>query len=359
MWLCDLYYEREMPTVNMEIKRINFIDFWPGFDKENNLFCNILREKYLVDISEQPDYIFASVSGNYGFTDYDCVRILYTGEPFSPDFNVFDYAIGFDPIELKDEKGSDRYYRFPYCFYDEMGYGLQKLSRGLTREEAQEVLQEKKYFCNFIYSHPSAKGERETILNLLSQYKRVESSGSFLNNMKDGFVVPRAKKEEFLRLSKFTIACESIIHPGFVTEKISDALYANSIPIYYGSNYVKKEFNPDAFIYLGDYNSIEEGIEKVIEIDRNDEKYISMLMQPKLIVDHYYENLYDGLRAFLFHIFDQDKEEALRRLGYYVQKNHEQKLKDYSLFYNSPEYKTWKLRKRAQRKIIRMSHIHL
>lgn len=342
----------------MKTIRINFIDFWPGFDRENNLFCSILREKYHVVISEQPDYIFASVSGIYGYTNYDCVRILYTGEPFSPDFNVFDYAIGFDPLELKDEKGNDRYYRFPYCFYDEMGYGLQKLARGLTREEALEALQTKKYFCNFIYSHPSAKGERETILNLINQYKRVDSSGSFLNNMEDGLVIARTKKEDFLRLSKFTIACESVVHPGFVTEKISDALYANSIPIYYGSNYVKKEFNPEAFVYLGDYNTIEEGIEKVIEIDQNDEKYISMLMQPKLVTGNYYANMYEGLKAFLFEIFDQSKEEAFRRLRHYVQKHHEQRLKDYSLFYNSPEYKAWKIRKRIQRKVSGMKYIH-
>ena len=323
----------------LETKRINFIDFW--------------REKYHVIISEKPDYVFASVAGIYGYTDYDCVRILYIGEPFSPDFNVFDYAIGFDLLELKDEKGIDRYYRFPYCFYDEMGLGIQRLSQGLTREEAKDALQAKKYFCNFIYSHPSARGEREAIFNLLCQYRRIESAGSFLNNMPEGVVVPRTKKAEFLKASKFTISCESVVHPGFVTEKISDAFCANSIPIYFGSSYVKKEFNKDAFVCLGDYNTIEEGIEKVIEIDQNDEKYISMLMQPKLITEDYYNNMYQGLRSFLFSIFDQNKEDAYRRLGFYVQKHHEQRLYEYAQLYNCPEYRVWKLRNRIQRKIMK------
>lgn len=338
-------------VIVLETKRINFIDFWPDFDKERNLFCDILREKYHVIISDKPDYVFTSVAGIYGYTDYDCVRILYTGEPFSPDFNVVDYAIGFDPLALKDEKGTDRYYRFPYCFYDEMGLGVRRLSEGLTREEARDALQEKKYFCNYIYSHPSARGERETIFNTISRYRRVESAGSFLNNMPNGTVVPRVKKAEFLRASKFTIACESVIHPGFVTEKITDAFCTNSIPIYYGSSYVKKEFNTEAFVYLGDCNTVEEGLEKVIEIDQNDEKYLSMLMQPKLITTDYYDNMYRGLRSFLFSIFDQDKEEAYRRLGFFVQKHHEQRLNEYSHLYNCPEYRVWKLRNRIQRKL--------
>lgn len=340
----------------MKIKRINFVGFWPDFDKENNLFCSILREKYQVVISDKPDYVFASVGGPFIFTAFDGVRILYTAEPFTPDFNVFDYAIGFDPIEVKDESGGDRYYRFPYSFYDEYGYGLQKLAKGLTRSEALEVLQKKKYFCNFIYSHPSAKGEREAILSRMRRYKEVVSAGSFLNNMPDRTIISRTKKMDFLKLSKFTIACESILYHGFVTEKLTDAFYSDSIPVYYGSNYVKKEFNSEAFINLREYDTIEEGIEKVIEIDQDDEKYISMLMQPKFISENYYEKIYQGLRTFLFSIFDQDRDEAYRRLGFYIQKDHERRLREYCQIYDSPEYRAWKMRMRIQRKLSRMAH---
>ena len=159
-----------------------------------------------------------------------------------------------------------------------------------------------------------------------------------------------------MKESKFTISCESIVYPGFITEKITDAFCANSLPIYYGSSYVKKEFNPDAFIYLGDYSTLEEGIEKVIEIDRDDEKYISMLMQPKFISEDYYDTMVQGLRTFLFSIFDQNKDEARRRLGFYVQKHHEQHLSEYGQIFGTPEYKEWKLRSRIKRKIRKMKH---
>ena len=295
----------------MEKKRINYSGFWPGFDKENNLFTNILRERYELEISTHPDYLFSSVAENYPYMQYDCVRILYAGEPYAPDFNVFDYAIGFDPMKVSDEAAEPRYYRFPYCFYNEQMLDINTLLKGMSRENARECLERKKYFCNFIYSHPSAKGEREQIFHALSKFKRVESAGSFLNNMRGGETVSRIKgKSELLSDSKFTIACESIVHPGFVTEKITDAFCYGSIPIYYGSSYVRQEFNPDAFINLGDFDTIEDGIEQVIQIDHDDDRYVRMLMEPKLNSEAYLDQMYDGLRNFLYHIFDRQPEEA-------------------------------------------------
>ena len=338
----------------MKKKRINYSGFWPGFDKENNLFTDILREKFEVEISDKPDYVFASLFEVYPYMQYDCVRILYAGEPYSPDFNVFDYAIGFDPMELSDEDGKPRYYRFPYCFYDEKKVGLERLSKGLSQEDAREILQKKKYFCNFIYSHPSAKGEREAVFDMLNRFKRVESAGSFLNNMPGGETVSRDEgKPQLLRDSKFTIACESIVHPGFVTEKITDAFIYNSIPIYYGSDYVRKEFNPEAFINIRDYHTIEAGIEKVIQIDRDDDLYIQMLMQPKLITENHVDEMYEGLRSFLFQIFEQDEDAAYRRLRFYGQKDQEQRLKEYDWIYGSPEYRAFKIRQRIKRKFKR------
>ena len=39
---------------------------------------------------------------------YNCVKIFFTGESLVPDFNVCDYALGFDYIEF-----DDRYMRLP------------------------------------------------------------------------------------------------------------------------------------------------------------------------------------------------------------------------------------------------------
>ena len=336
------------------MKTINFEGFWRSFDKEHNLFMDILRERYDLKISEKPDSLIATPMGDpFSYMKFESVRILYTGEPFAPDFNVFDYAIGFDHIRCLDADAENRYYRYPLCFYfkDE----VKQNSYALSYQQAKEILLKKQYFCNFIYGHPSAKGEREAILDALQKYKRVESAGSFMNNMPDRKVIPFTnEKVEFQRKCKFTIACESVRYPGFVTEKLVDPFSAHSVPIYYGNPTVETEFNPEAMINLNGFSTLEDGIERVMQVDQDDELYLKMLMAPKLISEDYLDRLYEGLKEFLFHIFDQEKEEAYRRLRFYVQKHHEDCLREYSQLYNSPEYHAFRYRRRLTRRIQRI-----
>ena len=85
----------------MKTVRINFSGFWPGFDKEDNFITNNLCLCYTVELADSPDYLFYSVFSN-DFLNYDCIRIFYTGECIVPDFNVCDYAMGFDWIYFGD-----------------------------------------------------------------------------------------------------------------------------------------------------------------------------------------------------------------------------------------------------------------
>ncbi len=334
----------------METKKIKIIGFWgwrdhdehsaqgwKEFDPEDNLFTRILRERYNLEFSDDPDYIIASESGAFPYVKYDAVRILYTGEPFAPDFNIFDYAIGSEYVNYPDEWGKNRYYRFPYCFYNSNRF--LPYMQGMTCEQAKEELKRKKYFCNFIYGHRSFAGHRETVFEAIQKYKQVESAGSFLNNMPNGKAVSFSEEKiAFLRDCKFTIACESCSYPGFTTEKIMDPFCAFSIPVYYGNTRISEDFNPNSFINLRAFDTLEEGVEKLIEIDQDDDKYIKMLMEPKLCSEDYYERLYCGLRDFMFHIFDQEREQAYRRLRAYVQRMHEERLNEYRQYYYGPGY---------------------
>ena len=333
--------------------KIDFCGFWNGFDKTENLLSDILKERYEIEISKHPDFLIVSVFGQpFSYMNHDCVRILYTGEPLSPDFSVFDYAIGFDKIVLLDSEGKNRYYRYPFCFYH--FDRVNQCTKGMSYQQAREALNEKNRFCNFIYGHPSAKGEREAIFEALGKYKRVDAAGSFLNNMPGGKVIPfTEEKVEFQRKCKFTISCESIRYPGFVTEKIIDPIRAHSIPIYYGNPCIEEEFSPEAMINLHSFSSLEEGIERVIQIDQDDALYLKMMAAPKLVSDDYLEKMYEGLKEFLFSIFDQERNDAYRRLRFYVQKHHEDCLREYSQFYNSPEYHMFKTRQRIEKRLIR------
>ncbi|MDR2657097.1 MAG: hypothetical protein LBB86_04650, partial [Oscillospiraceae bacterium] len=96
----------------MEKLRVWFTDFWPTFDPNNNPFLDALGKRYDVDVTQPPDVLFHSVFGRE-FMEYDCLRVFYTGECCTPDFNACDYAIGFDYIDF-----GDRYLRLPLYLFN-------------------------------------------------------------------------------------------------------------------------------------------------------------------------------------------------------------------------------------------------
>ena len=51
--------------------KIDFSDFWGGFDKTDNYFYNLLKEEFDVEISNNPDYLFFSLFGQ-NHQRYNC-----------------------------------------------------------------------------------------------------------------------------------------------------------------------------------------------------------------------------------------------------------------------------------------------
>lgn len=320
----------------MKTIKLDFCGFWSDFDKENNRFVDILRKWFEVKICSEPDFVIASVLGEpFEYLKYNCVRILYTGEPLSPDFNLFDYAISFENIKF-----DDRHYRYPYPLYNHQR--ADALNETLTLEKAKQILNEKKYFCNFIYSHPSANGDREALLAEIASYKDVECVGSYKNN-RNYTVKFGQEKIDFVKKCKFTIACESVSFPGFVTEKLRDAFAGFSIPIYLGDPNVENEYAPNAFINCNQsrYN-FGEILERIREIDQNDELYLEMLMAQKYADKDYLKKMDTGFEIFLYKIFSQNPNEAYRRLRLYRSKMHEDFINDYRELQNNKKFKIFR-----------------
>ena len=69
--------------------RVYLTDFW-GLSPHNNFLIDILKKHYDVIIDrENPDFLFYSCC-DYNHLKYDCVKIFYTAENTSPDFNTAD-----------------------------------------------------------------------------------------------------------------------------------------------------------------------------------------------------------------------------------------------------------------------------
>lgn len=272
-----------------EIK-INFVDFWSGFDKTNNYFYNLLVQKYKVSIDENPDLLFYSCYSNT-YLNYNCTRIFYTGENIRPDFLACDFAFSFDYNSRKN------HFRLPlYSMYVELHGLLDKLQTLNTREEAREIWRAKTKFCCMVVSNPNSP-KRLEFFKTLSKVKPVDSGGSVLNNV-GGKV---ADKAAFIKDYKFVISFENSAYDGYTTEKILEPIHSDCIPIYWGNKWVDKDFNSARFLDYNTFQSEEELIHRLLEIDQNEELAIDMLLQPVFNVDKLSHN--------------DEKEEVLQRLS--------------------------------------------
>lgn len=309
----------------MKTIKIKFVGFWNGFDPETNIIYQILKNHYDVKIVDDPDYIICSIFGvPYEYIQYPQIRIMFSGENYIPDFNLVDYALCPYPMEFMDRCC----YR-PVCISD---FGKAKALQQKKRDYTESILKEKPYFANFIAGHESENNIRGDFFKKLCEYKRVESPGSYLNNMPNSERVwfLNESKTNFQKKCKFTLCFESTKHEGFVTEKITDAFFSDTIPVYYGSSTVTDIFNPKAFINCSDYPSFDAVIEKIIELDQDDEKYLEMLGQPVYVDPDFAEKIYNNVEKFIVDIFEQPLEKAYRRSRVYWPKSYEDFLKKYS-----------------------------
>ncbi len=66
---------------------------------------------------------------------------------------------------------------------------------------------------------------------------------------------------------------------GVISEKVTSAMLAGAIPIYYGPKDVLSAFNPQSLIHCGDYASFDSCAEEVVRIDRDAGAYENMIRE--------------------------------------------------------------------------------
>ena len=312
----------------MKTIRIKYVDFWPNFKYEDDLLFQILKEssEYNVCICEKPDYIVYSVFGKEHLK-YDCVRIFFTGEECSPDFNVCDYAIGFDYLSFQD-----RYFRLPLMY--EPLYYLDYINM-FNRPSCLENV---RGFCSFVYSNNKADPFRNDFFIELSKYKKVSSGGLVFNNV-GGRV---DSKLDFEKKFKFSIAFENVSHNGYVTEKIMQSFAAGCVPIYWGDPSINNMFNKKAFININDYKNVNDAIEYIKYLDQNKLEYEKILKEKPLLEEYNLEEVKNRYKLFVNNIFEQEINHAFRTTRKVFNYNYlfdiRRKEKLYHFFY--PVYKS-------------------
>jgi hypothetical protein len=248
---------------------IDFTDFGHVQPKESYYFFNLLRERFPVRVTDDPDFLIYSNNSNVHRL-YTCKKIYWTSEVYAPNWRECDYAMTHHLLD------DPRHLRVPL-------YASWVRAADLVRapDEARDWFPRKTKFCCFFSSYLNRKTEhRGRFFHLLSRYKRVDAAGKALNNL--GFLLPYdpQAKLEFLQPYKFYIAFENESVPGYTTEKIAEAMAARCVPIYWGNPRVVDDFNAKSFINANDFPSLEALAAHVAEVDRNDALYTQYLREP-------------------------------------------------------------------------------
>ena len=280
-----------------QIKKIKFTGFPDYHNPRKQPYFQFLSDRYNLIESDNPDYIIDG-GQNFEHVKYNAIKILISSENDIPDFNAYDYAISSAVMGF-----GDRYIRIPWCafspYYQSLGF-----RQGLIQEK---LLLRK--FCSFVVSNAEfADPLRAKFFKKLCKYKKVDSGGLFMNNI--GTIVK--DKNKFCREYKFNIAFENSSSQGYLTEKIVDSYYANSIPIYYGDPSIEVDFSKDSMVYIRNEEDVERAIEEIIRLDGDDEAYLKKVSAPCFPKGRKSTDYMDACNNFLVGILEQPIDRARR-----------------------------------------------
>lgn len=256
--------------------KIAFLDFWEGVNINEVINFLHLNDYNFIEDYINPDLVVYSCFGEQHLDYTHCTLLFYCGENVIPDFNICDFAISSVKIQYEN-----RNLWIPCSHISTINH-VPDYTRKIT-----PVLLNRK-FCSFIYSQDNvgqgAKYRKIFCEQLMQKYKHVDCPGRILHNMESELLTKRedfqnwhASKLAFLSYYKFNIAFENSDVPGYITEKLSDCYLSNTVPIYWGSSADLTPYPKKSMICANDYNSIDELIERIIEVDNNDELYLSIL----------------------------------------------------------------------------------
>lgn len=215
------------------------------------------------------------------------LRVLVLGEAIDASKYEYDVLLGCSGNFMQRRAESPFVY-FPFHIascYERRKLGLREL---VNADKGEMVLESRKRnrFCAFMYQHEVPF--RTKFFADLSAVKRVDSIGRVARNTTSSNDRELYTKEqtfydaavERYRPYRFVICFENSRHPGYVTEKIVNAMLAGCVPIYYGAPDVAELFNPASFIDVSQFPNYAACIAEVIAIDADRKRYETMLAAP-------------------------------------------------------------------------------
>jgi hypothetical protein len=265
-----IYFLKKYTTVFINEKANEYTDIIVKY------ILNYVNEYVIINTYYDANIIISHIcDDNYYFIDKkdssissDIIKILISGEPYDNlgDFNIFiTTIINEKPIQNK------KYIYYPYLYYslNEHKYSINSSDYNNTKNN----------FCAYMYTREFE--HRQKYFYLISTYKKVDGLGKCCNNINientrsvyNNKITYNDIAVKIYSDYKFVLAIENTFTKGYFTEKLINPIIANSIPIYWGHDYVFNYINKKRVIYIPDFKTDEQLIEYIRYIDNNDVEY--------------------------------------------------------------------------------------
>jgi len=293
---------------------------------------NILKQKerYTVSTSDNDDYVvdwnnflFVKAIDDNIINYMVCYHYISTFPYIDNKFNIM---LDGEPKDLTNVKVdviiTTKKERLPYntpSVYVPYFTHVLKNPKALIKTHEDYLIYKSK-FCCFMYSNCDEKFDgvvnRKRFLDLMNKMtgNRVDNLGRCYNeNAKEDINRNFRINDLIFKPYKFVIAFENSQIKGYITEKLVMPMVSRAIPIYLGASDVGNYFNTRSFINVNEFPTFESCIEYIMEVDRNDDLYRSIMAEPYLLSEsesnikdifsiHYggrvYREIYDMFKPF-------------------------------------------------------------
>lgn len=269
--------------------KISFTDFWQGFNEENNIITNILRDIFETEIvitrPRKADICFITI---YGPNHKKIIKrfpekcFLFLGENVRPNSYDVKYSLSCD---FNDYQKSN--IRLP-LWYLEIDWFNTNLGTIKVDEIEKKLINpgnltpdilSKRKDCITIFNNQ--EGTRMDMYKKLINIMEVESYGKPFNNWFPTYSDYRSKIKKMGNY-KFNFCPENSLYPGYYTEKCFHAKLAGCVPIYFAEPHVQKDFRKESFINMYDFldfNLLEKHLKEI----KDDYSYLAKLINEPLL----------------------------------------------------------------------------
>ena len=217
------------------------------------------------------------------------INIWYTGENQRPPFGAWDAYLTFD---AKFPTSNNFYFPLWILTSTDLISKLDQSYWGRNSPTTRELMSprvlskpKKKFACAFIGKNYRLR------LHAISELRKIGEVDVFGPGSRRPVDSPSEIASEY----RFTMCFENDLYPGYVTEKPFEAYLSGSVPIYYGID-SERYLNSSALLNLYDFESQEQWLNKIKELNSHEDLYESIYSQPLLSKSPDLSKLLDFLR---------------------------------------------------------------